>query len=77
MFAETLNKVLKQHRQQDRKLQYNFIKRKQNSFHINSVFRFSKICDSKNYYILTFTCFIQVLRAQFRKSGIRAGVQTP
>ena len=53
-----------------------YISTKQNSFHINSFFLFSKtFYDSKYYYILTFTWLIQVLRAQFGQPGKRVGVQ--
>ena len=57
-FEETLNKILKQHRQQDRKITEQAYKRKTKQFHINSVFK-NSFCDSKNYCILTLTSLIQ------------------
>ena len=77
--GETLNKVLKQQRQQDRKIEMALYNKKQNSFHINSVFLFSKtyfIIQKIVIYILTFIFLIQVLRIKFGQSGRRAGVQT-
>ena len=55
-----------------------FINTKQKSFHINSVFLFSKTYyDSKKYYMQNFTSLIQLSRTQLGQYGQRAGVQTP
>ena len=51
----------KSHRQ-DYKIIKRLYKHKQNSFHINSAFLFSKkFYDSKKYYLLSFTCLTEVL----------------
>ena len=78
--GKTLNKVLKQQRQQDRKIEMSLYNKKQNSFHINSVFLFSKtnfIIQKIVMYILNFIFLIQVLRIKFGQSRRWAGVQTP
>ena len=74
-FEETLDKDLKQHRQQDHKIAIRLYKHKTKSHKFCfSVFK-NLLYDSKNYEILTFTCL--VLRAHFRQSHRRSGVQTP
>ena len=77
-FEETLNKVLKQ-RQQDRKISIHLYKHITKQFSHKFCFTIFKnlFYDSKNRYIVSFTCMIQVLRAKFGQSGRRAGVQTP
>ena len=51
---------------------------KQNGSHINSVSLFSKLFyDSENRYVMTFTCLIQVLMAQFGHSGRRTHKSLP
>ena len=70
-FEETLGKVPKKQIQQHRKTTKRLYKHKtkyQNRFHINSIFK-NLLNTSKYYYILTFTCLMQVFREQFGQSG--------
>ena len=75
MLKKTLKKVLKQEKQQDLKIALRLYKHKTKLLSHKSCYSAFKnlFYDSKIYYIMSFTCLIQVLRVQFGQSGKRPG----